>query len=74
MPGLFSCFELEDVDDAAGDRATVKVGLAGRAELYGSYCKREEGVIITDATVLAGHDLGTTLTNKYFTDLYLLTV
>ncbi len=67
-------FELENVYDLSGDRAAIEVRLAGASEfnLTGSKCK--QGVIATDADVLACHNSSAALSNDDLADTDFLTI
>jgi len=56
------------------NRLTVVVRLASRAEMDDAVDQREEGVILTDADVLTGHDSRTALADDDLTGAYLLSV
>ena len=67
-------FDLENVYNLSGDRAAVEVRFAGASELYSTYSKCKQGVIATDADVLAGHDSCATLSYDDFAYAYFLSV
>ena len=66
--------QLDDVNDATGDATPVKIGLALGTEMHGACGLCVEGMVYTDADILACHDGSTALAYDYLANADRLTV
>lgn len=62
------------MDDAAGDRAAIEIGLALGSKRDLAVFECEKSVVLADTDIAASHDGSTALTDDYLACTYGLTI